>query len=255
MATEAIKNDIIVIKCGSKSAEFYPGKLKKTGRSISKCIKYQDKWFNPPEFEALAGLQTKKWRQSIMVGEEIIGEWLSTYYSKQSVLESSTSVDTQCSNIQLPDNKSMNSDCSTITELTNSSQLSEGHQASQDTPQTTQDRFPLSNLDLDNIINVLEDKLVVSMGELVHKAIENMKKCFETQIQNLTKQVESLTTKLEVAHSSNTAVLSQKHVISPQLESMVPCPESTPSLSAIHDQFENISRTLSYQESLKQMRK
>ena len=224
MATEAIKNDIIVIKCGSKSAEFYPGKLKKTGRSISKCIKYQDKWFNPPEFEALAGLQTKKWRQSIMVGGEKIGDWLSTYYSKQSVLESSTSVDTQCSNTQLPDNKSMNSDCSTITdstELTNSSQLSEDQQAlSQSTPQTTQDRFPLSNLDLDNMINALEDKLVVSMRELVHKAIENMKKCFESQIQNLTEQVESLTTrmdKLEEAHSSNTAVLSQKHVISPQL--------------------------------------
>lgn len=118
MATESIKNDSVLIKCGSKSAEFYPDKLKKTGRSISKCIKYQDKWFNPPEFESLAGLQTKKWRQSIMVGGKKIGDWLSTYYSNQSVLESSTSVDAQGSNIQLPDNKSMDSDCSTITDAT-----------------------------------------------------------------------------------------------------------------------------------------
>lgn len=148
----------------------------------------------------------------------------------------------------------MDSDCSTITdptELTNSSQLSEDHQTlSQNTSQTTQDRFPLSNLDLDNMINSLEDKLVVSMRELVHKAIENMKKCFESQIQNLTKQVEALTTrieKLEEAHSSNTVVPTQN---SPQLESMVPSPETTPSVSAIHDQFENISRTLSNQQRI-----
>ena len=254
MATESIKNDSVLIKCGNKSAEFYPGKLKKTGRSISKCIKYQDKWFNPPEFESLAGLQTKKWRQSIMVGGKKIGDWLSTYYSNQSVLESSTSVDAQCSNTQLPDNKSMDSDCSTITELTNSSQLSEDHQAlSQNTPQTTQDRFPLSNPDLDNMIKSLEDKLLASMRELVHKAIENMKKCFESQIQNLTKQVEALTTridKLEEAHSSNTVAPTPNHGISPQLESRVPSPDTTPSVSAIHDQFENISRTLSNQQRI-----
>ena len=255
MATESIKNDSVLIKCGNKSAEFYPGKLKKTGRSISKCIKYQDKWFNPPEFESLAGLQTKKWRQSIMVGGKKIGDWLSSYYSNQAVLESSTSVDAQCSNTQLPDNKSMDSDCSTITdatELTNSSQLSEDHQAlSQNTPQTTQDRFPLSNPDLDNMIKSLEDKLLASMRELVHKAIENMKKCFESQIQNLTKQVEALTTRLDkLEDSSNTVAPTPNHGISPQLESRVPSPDTTPSVSAIHDQFENISRTLSNQQRM-----
>ena len=151
----------------------------------------------------------------------------------------------------------MDSDCSTITdatELTNGSQLSEDHQASsQNTPQTTQDRFPLSNPDLNNMIKSLEDKLVASMRELVHKAIENMKKCFESQIQNLTKQVEALTTridKLEEAHSSNTVAPTQNHGISPQLESRVPSPDTTPSVSAIHDQFENISRTLSNQQRI-----
>ena len=128
------------------------------------------------------------------------------------------------------------------------------HQAlSQNTPQTTQDRFPLSNPDLDNMIKSLEDKLVASMKELVHKAIENMKKCFESQIQNLTKQVEALTTridKLEEAHSFNTVAPTQNHGISPQLESRVPSPDTTPSVSAIHDQFENISRTLSNQQRI-----
>lgn len=67
----------VVIKCGNKTAEFYPGKLRKNGKSISKCIKHLGKWINPSEFECMAGMQhTRKWKQSIKVEGRPLGEWI-----------------------------------------------------------------------------------------------------------------------------------------------------------------------------------
>ena len=42
----------IKVKCGTKIAVFFPSKLKKIGKGLAKCIKYNDKWLSPNEFES-----------------------------------------------------------------------------------------------------------------------------------------------------------------------------------------------------------
>ena len=74
-------HDLSSVKCGPKTAEFYPCKFKRIGNCLSKCIKHGNNWYNPNEFEALAGLhQTKKWKQSIKCGGKPLGEWLSEHH-------------------------------------------------------------------------------------------------------------------------------------------------------------------------------
>ena len=65
------------VKCGNKEAEFYPQKCKKAGKSIANCIKYNARWINPLEFESLAGLHGRKWRENIKYEGKPIGKWLS----------------------------------------------------------------------------------------------------------------------------------------------------------------------------------
>ena len=64
------------VKCGAKTALFFPSRLKKTGKGMSKCIKHNDKWLSPSEFESLAGMAAKKWKQSIKCEGVALGEWL-----------------------------------------------------------------------------------------------------------------------------------------------------------------------------------
>ena len=81
----------VSVKCGNKTAEFFPSKLKKSGKSVSKCIKYMGKWLNPSEFESMAGMQhTRKWKQSIKCKGKPLGEWL-TEHGQEMCLESSQS--------------------------------------------------------------------------------------------------------------------------------------------------------------------
>ena len=48
------------------------------GKTVAKCInKYQGKWISPSEFETLAGVQARKWKQSIKYGGKPLGAWLS----------------------------------------------------------------------------------------------------------------------------------------------------------------------------------
>lgn len=64
------------VKCGNKTALFFPSKLKKNGKGLSKCIKYNEKWLSPSEFESFAGLSARKWKQSIKCEGVALGEWL-----------------------------------------------------------------------------------------------------------------------------------------------------------------------------------
>ena len=75
--TKSTEREYVVVKCSNITAEFYPAKLKKIGKSMAKCIKHCGKWYNPNDFENLAGMQkSKKWKQSITCGEKTLGEWL-----------------------------------------------------------------------------------------------------------------------------------------------------------------------------------
>ena len=68
----------VTVRCAGKSAEFFPAKLQKCGKSLSKCIKFNGKWLSPSAFENVAGMQQcKKWRQSIKCEGKLLGEWLS----------------------------------------------------------------------------------------------------------------------------------------------------------------------------------
>lgn len=67
----------IKVKCGNKIAMFFPSKLKRIAKGLAKCIKYNDKWLSPSEFESVAGLTAKKWKQSIKCEGVALGEWLS----------------------------------------------------------------------------------------------------------------------------------------------------------------------------------
>ena len=66
-----IKSNVVII------AMFFPSKLKRIGKGLAKCIKYNDKWLSPSEFESVAGLTAKKWKQSIKCEGVALGEWLS----------------------------------------------------------------------------------------------------------------------------------------------------------------------------------
>ena len=62
------------VKCGNKEAEFYPQKCKKAGKSVANCIKYNARWINLLEFESLAGLHGRKWRENIKYEGKPIGK-------------------------------------------------------------------------------------------------------------------------------------------------------------------------------------
>ena len=64
----------LTVKCGNKEAEFYPQKCRKVGKSISNCIKYNGRWISPMEYESLAGLHGRKWRENIKYEGKAIGK-------------------------------------------------------------------------------------------------------------------------------------------------------------------------------------
>ena len=69
----------IYFKCGNKEAEFYPRKCKKTGETISSCIRYNGRWINPLEFESLAGLCMVENGEKTKYEEKPIGKWLNEH--------------------------------------------------------------------------------------------------------------------------------------------------------------------------------
>ena len=48
------------VKCGAKTGIFFLSRLKRVGKSAGKCIRYQEKWITPNEFESVAGVHAKK---------------------------------------------------------------------------------------------------------------------------------------------------------------------------------------------------
>ena len=50
----------LIVKCGQKTVAFFPERMKQTGRTVGKCIRYQGKWMSPNEFESVAGVPAKK---------------------------------------------------------------------------------------------------------------------------------------------------------------------------------------------------
>ena len=76
MSCTVSPDECLQVKCGTKTAEFFTLKYKKIGRGIARWIKHKGQWLSPTEFENLAGIQGKKWRQSIKLEGKPLAEWL-----------------------------------------------------------------------------------------------------------------------------------------------------------------------------------
>lgn len=64
---EASKQDVLVVRCRDTTAELYKWRL--GSGSKGKCIKLNDTWFSPTEFENIAGRgSSKDWKRSIRFG-------------------------------------------------------------------------------------------------------------------------------------------------------------------------------------------
>lgn len=63
----ALSTDVLIVRCRNETAELFKTKLGSGGRG--KCIKYQDQWMTPSEFEARCGrASSKDWKRSIRYG-------------------------------------------------------------------------------------------------------------------------------------------------------------------------------------------
>lgn len=64
---EAAKQDILMVRCRDTTAELYKWRL--GSGSKGKCIKMNETWFSPTEFETIAGRgSSKDWKRSIRFG-------------------------------------------------------------------------------------------------------------------------------------------------------------------------------------------
>ena len=78
---QAASSEIIAVKCGSATGDFYLEKFKGATGSKGgvKCILSRSKWFTPVEFESLGGKEkSKNWRRSIYHGNSQLGNYLSS---------------------------------------------------------------------------------------------------------------------------------------------------------------------------------
>ena len=75
---QAASSEIIAVKCGSATGDFYLEKFKGANGGM-KCILSRSKWFTPVEFESLGGKEkSKNWRHSIYHGNSQLGNYLSS---------------------------------------------------------------------------------------------------------------------------------------------------------------------------------
>ena len=64
--TEDSNGWYIVVVCGSITGHFYVNKLDESKKALGKCILAKGSWHSPPEFEALGGKKSKRWRHSLV---------------------------------------------------------------------------------------------------------------------------------------------------------------------------------------------
>ena len=204
----------IVVKCGNKTAEFYPSKLRKTGKSISKCIKHLGKWLSPSEFESMSGMQhTRKWKQSIKVEGRPLGEWIDEH-CQEACLENSQQCAKQPENVLGKDSQSADTSTGVIHNVLDSDNngLHNAHitddnvrqqplareipvmQCTANVPSNPPDTVHGSSLntDLNKLLRDLELQLSTSFKELVDQAIQSMRSCIEEEVKSFRRQLEAL---------------------------------------------------------------
>ena len=199
----------IVVKCGNKTAEFYPSKLRKTGKSISKCIKHFGKWLSPSEFECMSGMQhSRKWKQSIKVEGRPLGEWIDEH-CEESCLENSQQCARQPENVLGGDSQSSDTSTCVIHNVLDSDNsglhntitgdnarqqpVAREIQCTANMPSNLPDTHSSSlNTDLNRLLKDLELQLSTTFRELIDQAIQSMRSCIEEEVNSFRKQIEAL---------------------------------------------------------------
>ena len=222
--TECNSELFITVKCGQKTAQFYPMQMKKSGKTVGKCVKYQGRWITPNEFENTAGVPARKWKNSIKHDGKPLGEWLvqnmlveSSQTSSQ--IQVSCQLETQLENQQLKGNANHTySDNDLVTDNGQGCQVeldtsasTNAHESSTMVPSNTHDS--LSCLDFDSLLSGLEKKLLISLKGIISEAVQTLKSCFESELLAMKLQVDR--------HQSRVAELESKK---PSLEPLPSAP-------------------------------
>ena len=219
----------IKIKCAGKVAELFPLKLKKIGKNLSKCVKYNGKWMTPVEFENISGSHARKWRQSIKCDGKELGDWLVEHgleprdsSQKQCGSKPSQTIQDTCSQHcdnpcnETPGDTSEHPDTfhhtKTVVQQHPDRVLDTEHgqetclihnsedEASQSGLQATivhADAYPSPQsmpvvIDFNHMAQDLEQRLTSSIKSIVSQAIDSLKIQVEAKIHILFKQVEAL---------------------------------------------------------------
>lgn len=197
------------VKCGSKSAEFFPLKCKKLGNCIGKCVKHNGRWMSPSEFECLAGMKGKKWRVNIKFEGKPLGQWLEEHDSDPSSQKPQDNEPTQ--ELQVANEAHCISDNSTCSEgsVDTTMSLSAEPEHVSGNAQEEDPSTQILPLKISRLFSTLEEQLSHSLKVLVKETIESLKKQFECEFEALNKKLERLNermSKLEsVCYPSTTA--------------------------------------------------
>ena len=158
-----------------KNSTVLPYANEKIRENSGKMCEYQGRWITPNEFENIAGVPARKWKNSIKHDGKPLGEWLAQNMLVESSQTSSQTqvscqLETQLENQQLAtrDANHTYSDNDLVTdnrqgcqvELDTSSSTNV-HESSTMVPSNTQDS--LSCLDFDSLLTGLEKKLLISL--------------------------------------------------------------------------------------------
>lgn len=226
---------ILQVKCGNKHAAFYVAKCKRTGKTVGKCIKYQGRWMSPSEFESLAGVAAKKWKQSIKYGDKPLGVWLAQNAPFEPLLEASQH-DNQLSGSDLDNTVTVQhliSDCPTTVntepetdfmaaytqstcshnEVNKLTQASKAQAATQQSANHSSDKrkgeLQSDNLvsegtsmsqdysiKFDKIFTELEKKLTTSIKQVMDAAFDAVKRQLANEIQHIMSKVDHLSARV-----------------------------------------------------------
>ena len=205
-------NPVLQVKCGNKVAEFYPAKCVKLGKSIAKCIKYNGRWVNPPEFESSVGMHGRKWKSNIKFQGFPIGQWLAeNNYDTSSQQQRNLEFDKQPVTIQ-----GVNDDHTIETRLSPGSDsiLSEHGRVSGETctpcsqgaPRNVSQETNSSSTPshITELFSVLEKQLSLSLRSLISETFRSLKEHVESEFVMVKQQLQQLSErvrKLEVVSS------------------------------------------------------
>ena len=262
---------ILQVKCGNKHAAFYVAKCKRSGKTVGKCIKYQGRWMSPSEFESMAGVPAKKWKQSIKYGDKPLGVWLTQNLPLDS-FSGASQLDSQLSTVDHDNtvgDQHLISDCPTTINIhpetdsraacTQSRQTNCTHNEviglPQHAPQTASQRPAVDILEsppecgnavLASFIETLQQNIMAAVESILQKALDSLRDSLQGQFDALTARISILEAKM-AEYNSNTSASPTDGDQPPSQSQYVP---SNCNLTDIEQKLELISNSLHAQQQV-----